>query len=69
DLVDKEKELDRLNKEVKKLEGEIERIDKKLGNQGFVAKAPESVVNAEKEKRVKYVEMLEAVKVRIEALN
>lgn len=51
DLVDKEKELDRLNKEVKKLEGEIERIDKKLGNQGFVAKAPESVVNAEKEKR------------------
>ena len=67
--LDKEKELDRLNKEVKKLEGEIERIDKKLGNQGFVAKAPESVVNAEKEKRVKYVEMLEAVKVRIEALN
>ena len=69
DLVDKEKELERLNKEVKKLEGEIERIDKKLGNQGFVAKAPEAVVNAEKEKRVKYVEMLEAVKVRIEALN
>lgn len=69
DLVDKEKELDRLNKEVKKLEGEIERIDKKLGNQGFVAKAPETVVNAEKEKRVKYVEMLEAVKIRIEALN
>ncbi|WP_294406252.1 valine--tRNA ligase [uncultured Clostridium sp.] len=69
DLVDKDKELDRLNKEVKKLEGEIERIDKKLGNQGFVAKAPEAVVNAEKEKRVKYVEMLEAVKVRIEALN
>ena len=69
DLVDKDKELERLNKEVKKLEGEIERIDKKLGNQGFVAKAPEAVVNAEKEKRVKYVEMLEAVKVRINALN
>ena len=69
DLVDKDKELERLNKEVKKLEGEIERIDKKLSNQGFVAKAPEAVVNAEKEKRVKYVEMLEAVKVRIDALN
>ncbi|GAA0075775.1 valine--tRNA ligase [Clostridium sp. CTA-5] len=69
DLVDKDKELERLNKELKKLEGEIDRIDKKLGNQGFVAKAPEAVVNAEKEKRVKYVEMLEAVKVRIEALN
>ena len=69
DLVDKEKELERLNKEVKKLEGEIERIDKKLGNAGFVAKAPEAVVNGEKEKRSKYVEMLEAVKVRIDALN
>ena len=44
DLVDKEKELERLNKEVKKLNGEIERIDKKLSNQGFVAKAPEAVV-------------------------
>jgi len=69
DLVDKEKELDRLNKEVKKLESEIDRIDKKLGNQGFVAKAPAAVIDAEKEKRVKYVEMLEAVRVRIEALN
>jgi valyl-tRNA synthetase len=69
DLVDKDKELDRLNKEVKKLEGEIDRIDKKLGNQGFVAKAPAAVVDAEKEKRVKYVEMLEAVKVRIDALK
>ena len=69
DLVDKEKELERLNKEVKKLEGEIERIDKKLGNAGFVAKAPAAVVDAEKEKRVKYVEMLDAVKVRIVALD
>ncbi|NRT70876.1 valine--tRNA ligase [Clostridium beijerinckii] len=69
DLVDKDKELDRLNKEAKKLEGEIDRIDKKLGNQGFVAKAPAAVVDAEKEKRVKYVEMLEAVKVRSEALK
>ena len=36
DLVDKEKELERLNKEVKKLEGEIERIDKKLGDRKSV---------------------------------
>ena len=69
DLVDKEKELERLNKEVKKLEGEIERIDKKLNNQGFVAKAPQAVVDGEKAKREKYVEMLEAVKGRIDALN
>ena len=69
DLVDKEKELERLNKEVKKLNGEIERIDKKLSNQGFVAKAPEAVVEGEKAKRVKYVEMLEAVEARIKALG
>ena len=69
DLVDKEKELERLNKEVKKLNGEIERIDKKLSNQGFVAKAPQAVVDGEKAKRVKYVEMLEAVEARIKALG
>ncbi|WLF70708.1 valine--tRNA ligase [Clostridium septicum] len=69
DLVDKEKELDRLNKEMKKLQGEVERIDKKLSNQGFVSKAPEAVINGEKEKRVKYQEMLDAVLVRIEALK
>ncbi|MGG7176269.1 valine--tRNA ligase [Clostridium paraputrificum] len=69
DLVDKEKELERLNKEVKKLNSEIERIDKKLGNQGFVAKAPAAVVDAEKAKREKYVEMLEAVESRIKALK
>ena len=69
DLVDKEKELERLNKEVKKLNGEIERIDKKLNNQGFVAKAPQAVVDGEKAKREKYVEMLEAVEARIKALN
>ena len=69
DLVDKEKELERLNKEVKKLNGEIERIDKKLNNQGFVSKAPEAVVEGEKAKREKYIEMLEAVKTRIESLN
>ncbi|ATD55299.1 valine--tRNA ligase [Clostridium chauvoei] len=69
DLVDKEKELERLNKEMKKLKGEVERIDKKLSNQGFVAKAPEAVINGEKEKRIKYQEMLDAVLVRIDALK
>ena len=68
DLVDKEKELERLNKEKKKLEGEVERIDKKLSNQGFVSKAPQAVIDGEKEKREKYQEMLNAVLVRIDAL-
>lgn len=69
DLVDKDKEIERLTKEKKKLEGEIERIDKKLSNQGFIAKAPANVIDGEKAKREKYNEMLEAVLVRIKALN
>ena len=69
DLVDKEKELDRLEKEKKKLEGEIERINKKLSNQGFVAKAPAAVVAGEEEKRTKYQEMLDATLVRIDSLK
>jgi valyl-tRNA synthetase len=69
DLVDKDKELERLGKEKTKLEGEITRIEKKLSNQGFVAKAPEAVVEGEKAKMAKYQEMLDAVLVRIEAFK
>ena len=69
DLVDKDKELERLNKEKEKLNSEITRIDKKLSNQGFVSKAPQQVVDGEKAKREKYVEMLNSVEERIAALN
>ena len=61
ELVDKEKELARLNDEKKKLEGEIKRVEGKLSNQGFVAKAPQKVIDEEKEKGKKYSEMLEKV--------
>ena len=69
DLVDLEKEIERLNKEKEKLEKEIERVNKKLSNENFVKKAPEAVVNEEKEKGKKYEEMLEAVLERIKALK
>lgn len=61
ELVDKSKELARLNDEKKKLEGEIKRVDGKLNNAGFVAKAPQKVVDEEKAKGEKYKEMLEKV--------
>ncbi|UTV27371.1 valine--tRNA ligase [Photobacterium atrarenae] len=57
-LIDKDAELDRLAKEIKKTEGEIKRIEGKLGNQGFVAKAPEAVVAKEREKLDSYKETL-----------
>lgn len=69
DLVDKEKELERLNKEKDKLKSEIERTQKKLSNERFVSKAPESVVHEEKAKGEKYKSMLEAILLRIESLN
>lgn len=61
ELVDKTKELERLNAEKKKLEGEIKRVEGKLNNAGFVAKAPQKVVDEEKAKGEKYKEMLEKV--------
>lgn len=69
DLVDREKELDRLNKEKAKLEGEIDRVHKKLSNERFTAKAPADVVEAEKAKGEKYKEMLESVIARIKTLE
>ncbi len=69
DLIDVEKELARLQKEQKSLEGEIARCNGKLQNQGFLEKAPEKVVQEEKEKLAKYAEMLERVSARLDSLK
>lgn len=69
DLVDLEKELERLNKEKDKLEKEIDRVEKKLANEKFVSKAPEAVVNEEKAKGEKYKEMLQSVLERLQSLK
>ena len=69
ELVDREKELARLNDEKKRLEGEIKRVEGKLNNQGFVAKAPEKVVAEEREKGEKYKQMLEKVLESIEKMK
>ena len=57
-LIDKDAELARLAKEVAKTEGEIKRIEGKLGNEGFVAKAPEAVIAKEREKLEGYKDTL-----------
>jgi valyl-tRNA synthetase len=69
DIVDTEKERARLEGEQKKLVGEIERIEKKLSNEGFVAKAPAAVVEGEKAKLAKYRENLDGVLAALAKLN
>ncbi|PJI09646.1 MULTISPECIES: valine--tRNA ligase [Clostridium] len=69
DLIDVDKEKERLNKEKDKLHSEIDRVNKKLSNKGFTAKAPEKVVEGERLKGEKYKKMLEAVEERLAALK
>ena len=57
-LIDREKELARLNKEKEKIQKEINMAQGKLGNAGFVAKAPAELVEKEKEKLARYKEAL-----------
>ena len=69
DLVDFEKEKERLNKEKAKTISEIERIEKKLSNEGFVAKAPQAVIDGEKAKLASYNEVLQGIEKALEKLN
>ncbi len=68
DIVDFEKERERLNKEKEKTLGEIERLEKKLSNEGFVAKAPAAVIDGERAKLAKYKEQLESIEAAIAKL-
>ncbi len=69
ELIDAEKEIARLNDEKKKLIGEIKRVEGKLSNEGFVAKAPAHVVEEERAKGEKYKQMLEKVEESLKAFG
>ena len=69
DLVDREKELERLTKELERLTKEIARCDGMLNNPNFVNKAPAAKVDAEKEKLAKYKEMKDKVGTQLEQLK
>ncbi len=61
ELVDIEKEKVRLQGELERVTGEIRRADGKLNNQGFVAKAPKKLVDDERAKLNKFIEMREKI--------
>jgi valyl-tRNA synthetase len=68
-IIDFAAERARLEKEIARVEGEITRIDKKLGNENFIARAPEEVVEAEREKRDAYAADGARLKVALERVT
>ena len=65
ELVDIEEEKARLENEKKRLELEVQRSNKILSNQGFIAKAPKEKIEEEREKLEKYTKLLEETKERL----
>ncbi|MFB4166618.1 valine--tRNA ligase [Virgibacillus sp. JSM 102003] len=68
-LIDFDKEIKRLEKELDKWTKEVQRVQKKLSNEGFVSKAPQTVVDEEKQKEQDYLEKQAKVKARLNELN
>ena len=69
ELVDIEKEIERLKKEEARLTKELARVNGMLSNEKFVSKAPASKIEEEKGKLKKYSEMMEQVKERLAHLE
>lgn len=68
-LIDIDEEIERLQGEWKKLDSEVERVQKKLANEKFISKAPEKVVDEERAKEKDYVERRNNVEARINELK
>ena len=69
DLIDKDKERERLLGEQKRLEGELKRVNGMLSNPNFVNKAPEAKIKEEQEKKEKYSRMMEQVTAQLAKLG
>ena len=64
-----EQTIARLKAELKKLNAEVERVEKKLANPGFVSKAPAEVVGKERKKGEEYKEKREKVLARLKEME
>lgn len=68
-LIDIGQEIARLDKELQHLNSEVERVEKKLANEGFVRKAPAQVIEEERAKQRDYSEKREKVLARLAELR
>jgi len=68
DFIDIAQERARLEKEAAKLEADIAKIDTKLGNEQFLAKAPDAVIEEQKERRAEFVARLESLEAALARL-
>ena len=68
-LIDLDKERERLEKEIKRLEGSLIGIEKKLANKKFVNNAPKEVVEKEKTKQRDWTENLNKLREILSNLN
>ncbi len=68
DLVNLDEERARLQKELAHANDELKRVNSKLSNEGFVAKAPAKLIEAEKEKLVKYETLVKTLTESLEKL-
>lgn len=69
DLVDKKKEIERLTRELAKAEKEMSLCKGKLSNPGFIAKAPQSLIESENEKLRKFTQVLDQLNEQLAALK
>ena len=69
ELVDKDKEIARLNKEKEKVQKDIDFLSGKLNNPGFISKAPEKLIDAEKSKLAKAEEKMQKINQSIESMK
>ena len=68
-MIDLDAERERLQKEIVRIEGEIQRVDNLLANAGFLKKAPVEVVERERAKRGEHLENIEKLRRRLQSLG
>ena len=69
ELIDVEKETARLTKELENIENELKRVGGKLANEGFISKAPQRLIDQEREKLAKYEELRKSTAERLEKVK